>query len=88
MFRIIKDMPLAGVLNTNVDVEGQGKGIDAARAKEFISGCPHPVIASGGISSEEDVALLAAAGAESAVVGIAIYTGIISPWEWKMPWNI
>lgn len=31
MFDRIRDLPLAGVLNTNVDVEGQRKGIDEAR---------------------------------------------------------
>ena len=43
MFDIIRDMPLAGVLNTNVDVEGQRKGIDEAQARDFISRCPCPV---------------------------------------------
>ena len=88
MFRIIKGMPLAGVLNTNVSVEGQGKGIDAAQARDFISACPHPVISSGGVSSKEDALVLSEAGAESAVVGIAIYTGMIEPWTWHTPWNI
>jgi len=88
MFRIIKGMPLAGVLNTNVDVEGQGKGIDAVQAREFISKCPHPVISSGGISSKEDASVLSEAGAEGAVVGIAVYTGMIEPWTWHTPWNI
>ena len=88
MFRIIEKMPLAGVLNTNVDVEGLGKGIDAVQAREFISECPHPVISSGGISSKEDAAVLSEAGAEAAVVGIAIYTGMIEPWTWHTPWNI
>ena len=32
MFDRIKDLPLAGVLNTNIDVEGKGKGIDPAQA--------------------------------------------------------
>jgi len=88
MFRIIEKMPLAGVLNTNVDVEGQGKGINVARAREFISGCPHPVISSGGISSKEDALILSEAGADGAVVGIALYTGMIEPWTWHTPWNI
>jgi len=86
MFSVIKDMPLAGILNTNVDVEGQGKGIDEAQAKEFISKSPHPVIASGGVTSPEDVKKLAAAGAAAAVVGVSIYTGLMEPWKWKTQW--
>jgi phosphoribosylformimino-5-aminoimidazole carboxamide ribotide isomerase len=86
MFDIIRDLPLAGVLNTNVDVEGRTKGIDAAQAEKFIAECPHGVIASGGITSEKDAELLDRFGAIGAVVGLAVYTGIIRPWEWKTPW--
>lgn len=87
MFDIIRGMPLAGVLNTNVDVEGQRKGIDEAQARDFISRCPCPVIASGGVTSEEDARILADAGAEGSVVGLALYTEVIRPWEWKTPWR-
>lgn len=87
MFDIIRDMPLAGVLNTNVDVEGQRKGIDEAQARDFISRCPCPVTASGGVTSEEDARILADAGAEGSVVGLALYTEVIRPWEWKTPWR-
>lgn len=88
MFLKIKDLPLAGILNTNIDVEGQGKGIDTSFAVEFIRKSPHMVIASGGVSSEKDAIALDAAGAAGAVVGIAIYTGLLKPWEWNEPWHI
>ena len=88
MFDRIRDAPLAAVLNTNVDVEGQRKGIDAAQAKEFISKCPCKVIASGGVTSIDDARILSDAGAEGAVVGLAMYTGVISPWEWDTPWHV
>lgn len=87
MFEKIKDMPLAGILNTNVDVEGQGKGIDAKIAEDFIRKCPHKVIASGGVTTEKDAAILDKAGAIGAVVGIAIYTGLMEPWQWSTPWK-
>ena len=86
IFDRIRGLPLAGILNTNVDVEGQGKGIDADFAEDFIRRCPHKVIASGGVTSEEDAKILDRAGAIGAVVGVAIYTGLMSPWEWKTPW--
>lgn len=87
MFDLIRDVPLAGVLNTNVDVEGQRKGIDERQAREFIAGCPCPVIASGGVTSKRDADILADAGAESAVVGLALYTEVVRPWEWETPWR-
>ena len=86
MFDRISDMPLAAVLNTNVDVEGQRKGIDEAQARDFISRCPTKVIASGGVTSFDDARVLSLAGAEGAVVGLAMYTDVIRPWEWNTPW--
>lgn len=88
MFDRIKDLPLAAVLNTNVDVEGQKKGINEIQARKFISECPCKVIASGGVTSFEDAKILSAAGAEGAVVGLALYTDVIRPWEWNTPWLV
>ena len=87
MLARIRDMPLAAVLNTNVDVEGQKKGIDEAQARDFISKCPCKVIASGGVTSRKDAEILSDAGAEGAVVGLAMYTNVITPWEWDIPWH-
>lgn len=87
MFQRIREMPLAAVLNTNVDVEGQRKGIDEAQARDFISRCPAKVIASGGVTSRRDAEILSDAGAEGAVVGLAMYTNVIAPWEWDTPWQ-
>jgi len=87
MFDRIRDVPLAAVLNTNVDVEGQRKGIDPAQATDFISRCPCKVISSGGVTTIEDAKILSAAGAEGAVVGLSMYTGIITPWTWEVPWK-
>lgn len=86
MFDIIRDFPLAGVLNTNVDVEGQKKGIDERQARDFIARCPCDVISSGGVTSRMDADILADAGAVGAVVGLALYTEVIKPWEWDTPW--
>lgn len=88
MFDRIRDLPLAAVLNTNVDVEGQRKGIDADQARDFIKRCPCPVISSGGVTSIEDAEILSSAGAEGAVVGLAMYTGMICPWKWTTPWLV
>ncbi|MDR2698605.1 MAG: 1-(5-phosphoribosyl)-5-[(5-phosphoribosylamino)methylideneamino] imidazole-4-carboxamide isomerase [Candidatus Methanoplasma sp.] len=88
MFDLIRDMPLGGVLNTNVSVEGQMKGIDPKLSGDFISKCPHKVISSGGITEESDCRILSGLGAYGAVVGLALYTGRIRPWEWDVPWSV
>jgi len=87
MFYRIRGMRLAAVLNTNVDVEGRKQGIDEVQARDFISRCPCRVIASGGVTSQEDARKLADAGAEGAVVGLALYTDVITPWTWETPWK-
>ncbi|NLL95399.1 MAG: 1-(5-phosphoribosyl)-5-[(5-phosphoribosylamino)methylideneamino] imidazole-4-carboxamide isomerase [Thermoplasmatales archaeon] len=88
LFRRIRGLPLAGVLNTNVDVEGRGEGIDPAAATDFIERCPHAVVASGGVTTKKDAATLSKAGAAAAVVGMAIYTRTLRPWRWKTKWRV
>jgi phosphoribosylformimino-5-aminoimidazole carboxamide ribotide isomerase len=67
-----------GFLLTCVDKEGQLKGPDVeyiARARRELKG---EIIASGGISSEDDLINLQNAGASGAVIGMALYTGKIN----------
>lgn len=87
MFDIIRDLPLAGVLNTNVSVEGKMEGIDRKHSEHFIKECPHKVISSGGITTRDDCIILRELGAMGAVVGLAAYTETIRPWVWDTPWN-
>jgi len=77
-------IPLAGVLHTNVNVEGKAKGIDIEETKRFVGMCPHDVIISGGVTTVDDLATLEAVGVKSTVVGLALYKGTIKPEEvWK-----
>ena len=87
MLGSMEDVPIYGILNTNIDVEGQGKGIDEAWIQKFTSMCTHRVIASGGVTTEEDAKTLAKYGVDSAVVGVSIYTGLSEPWNWSTPWE-
>jgi phosphoribosylformimino-5-aminoimidazole carboxamide ribotide isomerase len=75
VFASIAEMPLAGVLFTNVDVEGRAKGIDAEAVRSFVSQCPHLTIVSGGVTDERDVEALERMGVQEAVVGLSLYTG-------------
>jgi phosphoribosylformimino-5-aminoimidazole carboxamide ribotide isomerase len=63
------------ILFTNIDVEGQQKGIDIIPTKQLVEAVKIPIIAAGGITTLSDILSLRDAGAGGAVVGTAIYTG-------------
>ena len=79
MFDIIREFPLAGVLHTDVDVEGRAQGINPEEIRSFVARCPHPVIASGGIRSIDDIRLLEGMRVAGVVAGLALYTGRLNP---------
>jgi phosphoribosylformimino-5-aminoimidazole carboxamide ribotide isomerase len=68
-------LPLGGVLVTAVHVEGQLAGIDSALMKAVCAMTKLPVIASGGITTMDDLRTLHGLGAAAAVIGMALYTG-------------
>ncbi|NLI73549.1 MAG: 1-(5-phosphoribosyl)-5-[(5-phosphoribosylamino)methylideneamino] imidazole-4-carboxamide isomerase [Euryarchaeota archaeon] len=76
-------LPLAGVLYTNINVEGKAAGIDAEVMAEFVDICPHPIIAAGGITTEDDLRKLEDLGIDSAIVGLALYAGTIDSEIWR-----
>jgi len=63
------------ILFTNIDTEGQLRGIDPEPTRRLVEAVDIPVVAAGGISTVDDVLALRDAGAAGAVVGTAIYTG-------------
>ena len=77
-------LPLAAVLHTNINVEGKAAGIDGEQLAEFVAMCPHPVIASGGVTTMNDLIKLEEIGVGSAIVGLALYAGTITPEVWKV----
>jgi phosphoribosylformimino-5-aminoimidazole carboxamide ribotide isomerase len=79
MFDSIRDLPLAAVLHTDVDVEGRAQGINQREVRSFVEQCPHQVIVSGGIRNIDDVRTLESLGVQEAVAGLALYTGKLSP---------
>ncbi|MBU0763189.1 MAG: 1-(5-phosphoribosyl)-5-[(5-phosphoribosylamino)methylideneamino] imidazole-4-carboxamide isomerase [Candidatus Altiarchaeota archaeon] len=62
-----------GFLYTNVDVEGQMKGINAKTVEEVVSATKKPVIVSGGITTKDDIFACKKTGAWGAVLGKALY---------------
>lgn len=75
----LNPLPLGGFLVTAVEREGrmQGPAIDLVANAALVS--KHPVIASGGIGSMDDLRALAAAGASAAVIGMALYSDALDP---------
>jgi phosphoribosylformimino-5-aminoimidazole carboxamide ribotide isomerase len=68
----------AGILFTNVDVEGRLEGVRTEPVRRLVEAVGIPVIASGGVATLEDVRALREAGAAAVVVGTALYEGRFS----------
>jgi phosphoribosylformimino-5-aminoimidazole carboxamide ribotide isomerase len=73
----LNDIPLGGVLVTAVHREGQLAGTDLFLMEDVAELSVHPVIASGGISSVGDLRELADRGIAAAVIGMALYMGVL-----------
>jgi len=69
------DLGAAGVLFTDVDVEGQLDGVRTGPVESLVAAVDVPVVASGGVATIDDVLALERAGAAAAVVGSALYEG-------------
>ncbi len=75
----LNDLSLGGILVTAVHREGQQAGTDLFLMEDVADVSVHPVIASGGIASVNDLRQLAERGVAAAVVGMALYTGVLDP---------
>lgn len=73
----LASLPLAGVLCTDVGREGRAEGIDRTWVDDVLAGAPHPVWISGGVTTMEELRFLGDRGAAGAVLGMALYTGVL-----------
>jgi phosphoribosylformimino-5-aminoimidazole carboxamide ribotide isomerase len=73
----VDPLPLAAILVTAVHVEGREGGTDLGLMSELVETTGHPLHASGGIASIDELRQLASAGVAGAILGMAIYTGKI-----------
>jgi phosphoribosylformimino-5-aminoimidazole carboxamide ribotide isomerase len=69
------DLPLAGILVTAVHKEGKMQGTDIQLMHDVAEASAWPVMASGGVSSMDDLHALEHRGLAAAVLGMALYTG-------------
>jgi phosphoribosylformimino-5-aminoimidazole carboxamide ribotide isomerase len=73
----LNTLPLAGVLVTAVHLEGRMEGTDLPLMEDVAEASHWPVYASGGVSSLEDMRALEHRGLAGAVLGMALYTGVL-----------
>ena len=72
-------LPLAGVLVTAVEREGRMLGPNVDLMRRVVAASDHPVIASGGIGTMDDLRALADIGVAACVIGMALYSGALDP---------
>ncbi len=70
--------PLAAIIYTDIATDGMLQGPNVAAMREMQNAIGLPVIASGGVTTADDVAELAAAGLAGAIVGRALYAGTLT----------
>ena len=80
-------LPLAGILSTNVGREGRLQGIDREACREVIELSPHPVWASGGVTTMAELEFLDRTGAGGAVLGMALYTDTLNAVDVAARWG-
>jgi phosphoribosylformimino-5-aminoimidazole carboxamide ribotide isomerase len=74
-----RDLPLAGVLLTAVEREGRLAGTDLPLMERAAARAAAPLIASGGITTLDELRALRDRGIGAAVLGMALYTGALDP---------
>jgi phosphoribosylformimino-5-aminoimidazole carboxamide ribotide isomerase len=67
--------PLAAIIYTDIAKDGMLAGPNVAAMREMQQSTRLPVIASGGVTTADDVARLAAAGLAGCIIGRALYEG-------------
>ena len=76
-----EDQGVAALIYTDISRDGALQGVNVEATAALASALAIPVIASGGVSSVDDISALAAdpAGIEGVIIGRAIYDGRIDP---------
>lgn len=74
-----KSLKLGGIIYTDISKDGKLQGPNLALTEKLVSLSPHPITASGGIRSLEDMLQLESVGVKAAIVGKAANTSTF--WE-------
>jgi len=80
LLRELSEYPLAAVIYTDIARDGMLSGPNVAALREIVLQSAFPVIASGGISSTEDLEAIRQLGprVEGAIIGKALYDGKVN----------
>jgi len=78
LVRSFADVPLGGVLYTDVARDGTRTGANIEATAELAMHTGAPVIASGGVGTLDDLRALAARGIAAVIVGRALYEGVFT----------
>jgi phosphoribosylformimino-5-aminoimidazole carboxamide ribotide isomerase len=70
--------PLAGIIYTDISRDGMLQGPNLAAMAEMNSAVELPVIASGGVTTADDVRSLARIGLDGCIIGRALYEGTLT----------
>jgi phosphoribosylformimino-5-aminoimidazole carboxamide ribotide isomerase len=73
--RTLARLPLAAIVYTDIARDGMMQGANVEAMAEMMAAVPIPVIASGGVTSLDDIRRLHAAGLAGCIVGRALYEG-------------
>jgi phosphoribosylformimino-5-aminoimidazole carboxamide ribotide isomerase len=73
--KTVEDAPLAWVVYTDIATDGMLAGPNLAGLKEMVAETRLPVVASGGVTTLEDVNAVRGIGCAGAIVGRALYEG-------------
>jgi phosphoribosylformimino-5-aminoimidazole carboxamide ribotide isomerase len=70
-------LPLAAIIYTDITKDGMMAGPNLERTKTLVEAVDIPVIASGGVTTIEDIKKTAQIGAAAAIVGRSLYEGTL-----------
>lgn len=73
--RRVADWPLAAIIYTDISKDGMMEGPNVEATAELAAAVEAPVIASGGVTTLDDIRRLAERGLSGAIVGRALYEG-------------
>jgi len=71
------DLPIAAIIYTDISKDGMLSGPNIERTRQLAGITDIPVIASGGVSTVEDIKQLTKVGVNGAIIGRALYEGTL-----------
>ncbi len=83
----LAELPLAGILSTDVGREGRLEGIDREAAGRTVSASAQAMWISGGVTTIDELTHLDALGATGVVLGMALYTNTLDAGEVAHRWG-